>query len=639
MRNSTLVLYIISLLFLFTACSAPSSDHIIQTINSQATDTSQIGVTEIDENTPPTSEPDQEIPSTFSNSPSAGPSTPPISIIDPKVTPAASLPLPEARKQVAVSPDQNDSMAVVGFEGAAEYKAGYKIAVSTTAIEPVVSCNEPTIFEKAKEMLMPRAYAQSEAQSVCESDGVGCCDVNPDGSYECFLSLVNESVSEVYVALIDDFGNVSNPVIEQVRGNLKYVREKPTDVAVVGDDVYTVTDGKIVRVGYDSTTENFKTAGDKDTGYKEAETVGTQIVYYPNATQDVLAVRNETGGICLNAKTSTGTENCTSETIKTVDGAEKYSVLKYANGIGYVGVRVQEGSATNAASVFDVCEGIGLCGHNDINTRNDFDYITDSDGLSFRETIAFDINKNNKGIFVFKDADNKIRIRFSDGLNRFGGKTEFTGVASIDVKDIKLISDTKALMLDGTNNKVWQIEIDENNETVTHVLNSAVNGVAVGKKPVSMQFNSDMSRAYVLNETDETVDVINLKNSDNSVRVKPEVVATKNLKDALSGKTLDIAPKAMVIEKNQIVVASEALKSLVFVDKDNIVEAELADEDNDLDGDGDPNKFYGGGDCNDNNSAVNSYVPEICGDGIDNDCDGETDGAYKDNCNNNESLD
>ncbi|MEB2311313.1 MAG: putative metal-binding motif-containing protein [Sorangiineae bacterium] len=45
----------------------------------------------------------------------------------------------------------------------------------------------------------------------------------------------------------------------------------------------------------------------------------------------------------------------------------------------------------------------------------------------------------------------------------------------------------------------------------------------------------------------------------------------------------------------------------------------------DADGDGDPPWNCGGGDCNDGNPDVSSLAPEICGNGVDDDCDGELD--------------
>lgn len=45
----------------------------------------------------------------------------------------------------------------------------------------------------------------------------------------------------------------------------------------------------------------------------------------------------------------------------------------------------------------------------------------------------------------------------------------------------------------------------------------------------------------------------------------------------------------------------------------------------DADGDGDPDKNCGGGDCNDTNPAVSSLALEVCDNGVDDDCDGEID--------------
>lgn len=50
-------------------------------------------------------------------------------------------------------------------------------------------------------------------------------------------------------------------------------------------------------------------------------------------------------------------------------------------------------------------------------------------------------------------------------------------------------------------------------------------------------------------------------------------------------------------------------------------------EKRDVDGDGDPDWSCGGGDCNDTEPAISSKTPEICGNGVDDDCDKAKDEA------------
>ena len=47
----------------------------------------------------------------------------------------------------------------------------------------------------------------------------------------------------------------------------------------------------------------------------------------------------------------------------------------------------------------------------------------------------------------------------------------------------------------------------------------------------------------------------------------------------------------------------------------------------DADGDGDPDKNCGGGDCNDDNALISSQAAEVCANALDDDCDGQTDEA------------
>jgi hypothetical protein len=62
---------------------------------------------------------------------------------------------------------------------------------------------------------------------------------------------------------------------------------------------------------------------------------------------------------------------------------------------------------------------------------------------------------------------------------------------------------------------------------------------------------------------------------------------------------------------------------------DTCVEADKScrSEPRDVDGDGDPDAHCGGGDCDDGNAAVASTLPEVCGNGADDDCDGDSDEA------------
>ena len=61
------------------------------------------------------------------------------------------------------------------------------------------------------------------------------------------------------------------------------------------------------------------------------------------------------------------------------------------------------------------------------------------------------------------------------------------------------------------------------------------------------------------------------------------------------------------------------------IDRCNEAERMCEYFDRDLDEDGDPDFFCGGGDCDDRDPTVSSFLNEVCADAADNDCDGEID--------------
>ncbi|MBF0105833.1 MAG: hypothetical protein HQM16_10960 [Deltaproteobacteria bacterium] len=485
-------------------------------------------------------------------------------------TPVAEIPsLPSSLVKefvIAYSPDQQGNIPVIGFEGAVEYKAGYKIAVSTTAIEPVVSCNEPTIIEKAKDLVVPQAYAQSEAQSVCESDGVECCDVQSNGSYECFLSLVNESVSEVYVAVVDESGNVGTPVKDAIQKNLLYVGNTPDDIKDVNGELYSIADDNGVVARDDGS--GMRVTGDYNLGYKTFDADGTALAYAD--TDSLVGVMGDNGVQLLDY--NAGTVIDTGE--KAIDpNAKAYTFLRALNGVLYYGIE-QESASKGVLNYAVTGEKWWPSRHKPI-IITDGDTDTQGNEIRHTRTLGFGgvtVGTHNWRIVVFED-DTNIRIRAIEDTGhmpawRLGGEI-WKSASTVNVRDIASYhgdsetGEVNFAILDNKDSKVWLGDFDTNANNGTIEDSKAV---AVGKNPQSMVFSSKSGNLYVLNKDDQNISVIPLMSDAKTVIAKPVVTKTIKLADAVPGKTIDFKASAIILKDDKLIVTDETTKSLILID-------------------------------------------------------------------------
>ncbi|MCP5463984.1 MAG: putative metal-binding motif-containing protein [Deltaproteobacteria bacterium] len=276
------------------------------------------------------------------------------------------------------------------------------------------------------------------------------------------------------------------------------------------------------------------------------------------------------------------------------------------------------------------------------------------------------MNSSGYALVAYKDLGGKLRLRVSNGETSFGGTAplKYSGEEPY-FSDIKFAADDTALLLDSANKKVWKATINKDTETLSVDIEMAgAEGVSVGLGARAIMFNNRRTRAYVLNEGDETVTIMNIKAGDSErSRFRDRFIpsGTINLSDYVPGKALSFEPKAAIAQDGKIIVASKKTKALLFLDMDTFSETRvdsdgdgysIADGDcNDedaalhpatvwyLDADGDshgdldnstvqceaPSGYVlSPSDCDDDDAHTYPGAPELC-DGIDNSCEGEVD--------------
>ncbi|MBF0105502.1 MAG: putative metal-binding motif-containing protein [Deltaproteobacteria bacterium] len=562
------------------------------------------------------------------------PSTPAISIYEPSL---------KKEKFLIFQNDQQGNVPVIAQAGAVEnFEAGDQIAVSAEIFVAELACkalspHSPLLPLREKvaagrmrgglsgitDILIPTAHAQTT--NTC-TDDFTYCPIADDGSYKCF---VNQGVSteKLYFTVVDSACNPATAVVveDSVQGNVFYNAGAQTDTKVVGDSVYTVANGKAVKLAYNDTDERWGVAGNYDVGYRAFDANGTKLAYGDNDA--LIGVLNPDGvqlfDVTGDVVTNTGETGCMANDLR------KPVLMKSLNGVIYCGMgeTVAVNDAYLEAATTEEKMLYAKDGHKKIKI------IAPEDGLQLVKVLGFDSREIDGvpwTVVAFSDGKD-VRFRAIEDDGHFGKAKWISDVwkesAQVSIKEISFYqgqqndSDySKFAILDSKSNKVWFGKANINSGAFVLDKNDYV---AVGKSPQSMQFSETSGNLYVLNREDKNISVIPLKSDTATAIDKPAVKKTINIAESVPGKTINFAPNSFAIKNKNLFVADETTKALILVDITE-QETQLPDppepeepvfSDNDQDG------FNSDVDCNDNDATINPDAVEICGDGIDQNCD------------------
>lgn len=264
--------------------------------------------------------------------------------------------------------------------------------------------------------------------------------------------------------------------------------------------------------------------------------------------------------------------------------------------------------------------------------------------LTHRRTIAFDVAGSYTALVVFEDAYGKLRLRVGSPGHRFGGENPFPGTAEdYDFKDLQIYYNPipsphsrKALLLDAKRARVALIEYNffffaagplfiES----PYVKIAGWIQLGQGKNPQSFVLNAYKSKAYILNQGDNTVSVLNL------VTPAPQLESEINLANAIPSKELSIKPTKIILspDEENLIITTEDLRSTIIASIDMALPIESALS-RAVSLDPDYDRFF-----NNVDNCPHWWNPtqaDIDEDGIGDECDEDLDGDgihnHSDNC-------
>lgn len=516
----------------------------------------------------------------------------------PEAMPPVSIPAPTLQSNLtlaynAAAGTETGYVPYIGTPGAADPGEGNQVLVSADVITAQLETPQFPPFKKgglggilttfisiahAEPASMDVLPELPEDLSICNVVGNTCCPINPDGSFECYLP-TDMSIEQIYAAVITPDGEVGAPVEEAVHANLLWVAAKPSVSKPVVDKIYSLVEGKMVKTQLSD--GNWRVTGDQNNGYEDFAASGNSFGF--DSMNNLFGVLDAGDGIGLyHLDPLLGTVQWL-ETATSARAAD-YTVIKYVNENLLYGIL--EKTAQNNARIFYALDDFDALKYGlDETFGNSIEFIKSDDksaegiDLTHSRTITFDVDADGYVLVVFEDEDGAIRIRMSDGdENRFGREISLAGTHEfIDIqifhKNTSATDYGKALLLDRPSNRLWIVEYNHKiifppPPDFNFEIKSFSKSVDLGenKNPQAFVLNSDKTKAYVINQGDETLTVVDLtKDIPESM-----VTATIQLADYVPDKQLTYIPNSITYKDGHLFVGSEGIRGQLVINTSSI---------------------------------------------------------------------
>ena len=488
------------------------------------------------------------------------------------------------------APDSSGHDPIIGFAGSVDtssmtdsngdgYADGYFVATSDSSLEETTANNWSWIF-------MSTAHAET-TNTICSRSGVMCWPITMTGEFEAYPS----AASQHYI-YITDGTKISTGITATPITHLLWLAKAPKEITN-GPTDFTYEDNSAnvfwaltqdIGAAIIETDDIFKVVGSHGDSYKMFDAAGTTQLAYDSDNHKLGSnILNSGLPIDSFAATDLVSTAFSLDGTTTVPDTEIYNKVKYTadgklrfvrkpnSGKGIESIYYGVNSGTDEITFFDSSDSTSL----------GIDNVTN--------TIAFDVESSGTGLVLFEGNDSSLRFRMaypsgrSSSYTRLGG-TSYLGLTCAydsdglcNYRDLQIYRENsspteygRALLLDKDNNRVGSIRYNYQDGTGSAVITWIALGD--GKTPVAIVFNSDKSKAYILNQGDGTVSVLSLTNAQGSpLRAANITIENLDLKTYLNGISATITPTSLTYTtstsgKNYLVVMSEGLKGAIVVD-------------------------------------------------------------------------
>lgn len=499
-----------------------------------------------------------------------------------QVIPTTSVPVQSAKvdttKIIHYAPDSGSYSPVIGSAGAV-------VPENNATLKILFMPNASSVDSNSTNVLPP-------GNNLCSVNT--CCDINTDGSFECYPeSGLNTELN----SYLTDGTTLYSLIEEKQKPNasLLWLKDIPQNLAVgpknyrwnelieSSNVIWAVTD----NIGSAVLDNNglFTVTGNHHNKYKAFDALDiSELIYDP--------LQNKLGGLIPNSGLPISTFDNSlglldpsafnlfglTEVPETI----LYNKIKYTDD-GFMRFIRKPDNATSTEYIYNALDST-------VNNIRFFD--NDLSTISqITNTIAFDVESSGWGLVLFEE-NNNLRFRMATNYSsyRYGGKNilniqcNYNEAGLCNYSDLLIyqnnadnnangkftdsIDKGRALLLDN-NNRAGIISYDNQNEG-----DAKIDGwISLGenKNPIALVLNSRKDTAYILNQGDNTITVLTLKNNGIALSLARIGLAEINLVDYLEGRNNRITPTSLVYHHNNaegeyLLVGSESLKGAIVID-------------------------------------------------------------------------